>query len=212
LRGRALAATATGCAFAYTEEWELALEATQRGVECAKDPFTQVSALWMAAWARAGSGQTAQAIELLTRVTDQLTGHGLRAWSAHAMSIHADAAIRAGDPERAAVLAREALEVALETGDRSCAGWAMRAQGQAACALGQLVAAREALDRALRLFEEMEARVDSAKCLVERAVVGIAEGERAGALADLERARELFCACDVRAPLERVARLEGLLR
>ena len=210
-RGQAVAATAAGCAYAYTEQWELALEATQRGIAASKDPFTLVGASWMAGWAQAGSGQTAQAIALLTHVIEQLAAHGMRAWSGHAGAILADAQLRAGDAEKAAQTAREALDVATTTDDHACAGWALRFLGQALTVLGQLPAARAALDRSVAGFELLEARVDLAKTLIERAALSRVEARWEEAQADLKRARELFHACDVQAPLARVAQLQAAL-
>ncbi|HKU44426.1 MAG TPA: AAA family ATPase, partial [Polyangiales bacterium] len=211
LRGQALAATAAGCVYAYTDQWERALEATHRGIEASKDPFTLVSAVWMAAWAHAGSGQTEQAIALLTEVVSQLAQHGMRAWSGHALTILADAQLRAGDAARAVQLALEALEVAGATHDRACVGWALRVSGQAALSLGDLAAARERIDRSVCLFEELEARIDLAKSLVERSAVSSAEARWEQARRDLQRARELFTTCGVHASLRRVAELEASL-
>jgi len=160
----------------------------------------------MAAWARSGLGETEEAIALLTYLIDELGRHGMRAWSGHAKFILADACLRAGDAARAAQVASEALEIALATEDRACAGWAMRCQGQAALALGQLREARECLERALQLFEALEAPIDCAYCLVERALVARAEGKAQAAGRDLRRARELFTQCGVLAPLERIER------
>ncbi|HKP57642.1 MAG TPA: AAA family ATPase, partial [Polyangiales bacterium] len=209
LRAQAWAASAAGCAYCYTDQWERALDATHRAVKASKDPFTMVSAVWMAAWAHAGNGQTDQAIALLTEVTNQLAQHGMRAWSGHALTILADAQLRAGNAERAAQVTTEALEIADATGDRACVGWALRISGQAAFVLGDRRGARDRLDRSVRLFEELEARIDLAKGLVERSVLSFAEGEVAEARRDLQRARELFSACGVHASLARIAAIEA---
>lgn len=207
LRGQALSATVLGVVYAATDQWELALETTQRGLKASREPFTFVSALWMTAWAQSGNGQTAQAIELLTQVIEQLDQHGMRAWCGHATVILADAHIRSGNPARAVELVADALEIARSTDDRACAGWALRALGQALCALGQHAAARVEFDEAMRLFEALEARLDQAKCLVERAVLELAELRSEAALQDLRRAHALFQACDASAPLVRVTQL-----
>lgn len=211
-RGQALAATAAGCAYAYTEQWELALEATERSVANSKDPFTLVSALWMTAWARSGSGQVQEAISLSEFVLKQLEQHNMHAWRAHAMTILADALVRAGDARRAANVADEARSIAQATDDRPCVGWAMRVRGRAACALGDFAAARAFLDDSIALFDELAIPIDVAKGLVERAEVSLADGARATEQADLERAHALFSACGVLAPLARVERLLQELR
>jgi tetratricopeptide (TPR) repeat protein len=133
----------------------------------------------------------------------------MRAWASHALTILADAQLRAGDAVRAAQVAREALEIADATNDRACVGWAVRAQGQAALALGNFAEARDCFDRAVLLFEELGARIDLAKALVERSVLSAEQCMLAAARNDLRCATEHFNACGVVAPLARVARLEA---
>jgi len=209
LRGQALAGTTLGLVYACTEEWELALEATQRGLTASREPFTFVSALWMTAWARSGNGQAAQAIGLLTQVIALFEERGLRAWSAHAMAILSDAQRKNGEPERAVAQAQEAIDVALATDDRACAGWAMRAQALALCALGRYDAARSVSDRAIELFEALAAPIERAKALLERAELELAARRPEPALQDAERAERLFLASGVHAPLARVAQLRA---
>lgn len=211
-RGQVLAATAAGCIYAYTDDWQRALEVTQRAVQTRQEPFTLVSSAWMAAWAYSGVGRTAEAITLLTHVISQLDQHGMRAWSAHAMTILADAQLRAGAAAQAVRVAREAREVATSTDDRTCAGWAMRVEGHAALVLGKLGQARECLDGSVELFEAFEAPIDIAKGLAARAALWLAEGSADKARQDLERARTLYTAAGVEAALDHVVRLEAAAR
>jgi DNA-binding SARP family transcriptional activator len=209
LRGQALAATTLGCVYAYTDQWELAQQSTQRGLKASRDPFTFITALRVTAWVQSGSGQTAPAIDLLTRVIDQLDEHGMRAWCGHAITILADAQLRAGDATCTVKLADDALKIATATGDRACAGWAKRVRGQGLCALGSYDAARAAFDEALQLSEALGTPLDTAKCLVERAQLERAQQREHAALADLQRAQELFVACGVHAPLAQIAQLRA---
>jgi tetratricopeptide (TPR) repeat protein len=124
------------------------------------------------------------------------------------MTIMADVLLQAGDARRALQRAREAFDIATATDDRACAGWAMRAQGQALSALGELSGARERLDDAVVVFETLRARIDIAKTLVERAELDLKEGHPAHARQDLRRAHALFNECGVKACLARVAQLE----
>ncbi|HET8938406.1 MAG TPA: AAA family ATPase [Polyangiales bacterium] len=207
LRVQALSASVLGVVYAATDQWELALAETQRGLKASREPFTFFFALWSSAWAQSGSGQTAPAIELLTQVIEQLDQHGMRAWCGHATVILADAHIRSGNPARAVELAGDAIEIANVTDDRGCYGWALRARGQALCMLGQYAAARTQLDDAMQLFEPLEARLDQAKCLVEHAVLELAEQRKEAAQHDLQRAHALFTACHATESLLRVTRL-----
>jgi DNA-binding SARP family transcriptional activator len=211
LRGQALSATTQGLLYGCTDEWKLALEATERGLKASREPFTFVSGLWMTAWAQSGNGQYAQAIELLTQVISLFEERGLRAWSAHAMAILSDALRKNGDAERAVAQAQEALDVALATDDRACAGWALRAQCLALGALGQHEAARAASDRAIALFVELHAPLERAKALLERAELELTAQAPERALRDLQQAEQLFKATDVVAPLTRVAQLRAAL-
>jgi tetratricopeptide (TPR) repeat protein len=73
--------------------------------------------------------------------------------------------------------------------------------------LGKRQEARECFDRAYALFEALEARLDLAKLLVERAVLAFAEQRADDARRDLCRAHELYAACGVKPPLARIAQL-----
>lgn len=210
-RAEALASTVAGCVHAYTDEWEQALEVTQRAVELSKEPTTLVSALWMTAWAQSGSGQTTPAIALLTQVIEALAQHGMRGWSAHALTILADAQLRSGDPVRATQIAAEALEIAAATGDRACVGWATRVHGQAALARADLPRAQSHFDRCIGLFEELHSPLDLAKTLVERAALAIEQGRAEPAQLDLQRARELFVKRGVHASVPRIDELEAAI-
>lgn len=211
LRAESLAATVAGCVYAYTDQWERALAATQHAVEASKEPATLVSALWSTAWAKSGSGQTDVAIALLSEVITALEQEGMRGWSANARMILADAQLRAGDAVRAAQLAQEAHEVAVAADELTCIGMVMRVQGQAALQLGELDKARELLDACVKLFRELHAPIDEAKSLVERAALAAEQHRPEQARQDLQRARELFVACGVDASLERIDRLEATL-
>jgi tetratricopeptide (TPR) repeat protein len=209
LRGQALAATVTGAIYAYTDQWELALEATQRGHKASREPFTFVWALWVRSWAQSGSGQSAQAIEPLEQVVTLMEQHGMRSWCAQPMVVLADARLRQGDAASALKQANESLEIADATDDRACVGWAMRTRGQALCLLGEHAAAHAAFDQAALLFEQLEIPLDTAKNLVAYAVLHAAEKNVDKALADLQRAQSLYEACGVSAPLQEVQQLRA---
>lgn len=211
LRGQALAATTLGLVYACTEEWQLALEATQRGLTVSREPFTFVSALWMTAWAHSGNGQVAQAIELLSQVIELFEQRGLRAWSAHALCILSDAQRKHGDLEHALARAQEALDLAIATDDRACTGWALRAQSLALCALGRYEAARSASDQALELFAALKAPVERAKALLERAELEQAAQHPTDALRNAYQAEQLFHAASVTTPLPRLRQLRAAL-
>ncbi|MET0384598.1 MAG: AAA family ATPase, partial [Polyangiales bacterium] len=203
LRVRSMAANTAGSVYAYIEEWESAVQATTRGLEAGRDPFTLMQALWIAGWAQSGSGKTEHARELLEHVVTQLERHGMRAWTAHAVVILADNCLRTGEAPRALALASRALELARTTDDVSCVGWALRAHGQAALALDQRALARTSLDQSLAVFERVQAPLDIAKSLVELARLAQVEGDAARARAELTRAAELFRAYGTNAALTR---------
>jgi tetratricopeptide (TPR) repeat protein len=127
------------------------------------------------------------------------------------MAILADALRKNGEAERAVAQAQEALDVALATEDRACAGWALRAQSLALGALGQYEAARNVSDRAIALFVELQAPLERAKALLERAELELTAQAPERALHDLQHAEQLFKATGVAAPLVRVVRLRAAI-
>jgi tetratricopeptide (TPR) repeat protein len=194
-RGRALAATCLGYAYAYTQQWPLALQATRRGLEASTEPLTLAHALWISGFVQAGGGEPQKAIGELQLVIEQLEAHGMRAQSGHARVALAAAFVRAGDAQRALQVLVDALEISRGANDQPGLGAGLRVRGQAALALQDWERARASLDEAMQVFRRCGARIEIANTWAVQAELARATGDGASAREYLEQARRLYLQC-----------------
>jgi tetratricopeptide (TPR) repeat protein len=203
-RVRSLAASTIGYVYASSQQWQLALDATQVALAIGNDPFTLVQALTISAYSHAMSGRVQEAIAIAEPVIAQLELHGMHAFTCHALNVLAEARLRAGEPARACETASQAARSAQFAGDRRALGIALRVEGRAAQLLGESLAAREHLVEALHVFESFGARIEIANTLLALNELALAESNRELARSHLVRARSLYVECDVTRGVEDV--------
>ena len=189
--------------YAFTQQWELAMEHARDALETSDSPFTLVLAAYVSAWAHLGKRDPNAAIKLLEPLDSQLQLYGMRGWSAHAKNKLSESVLATGDARRAQSLAKEALELARATNDAAATGTALLHCGRAAGALKEFTQARGLLDEALATYSAYDASIDVANTHLALAELAYAEGAPADAKQALLEARARYSAAQLEAAAKR---------
>jgi tetratricopeptide (TPR) repeat protein len=108
------------------------------------------------------------------------------------MAWAADAHLRAGKVDDAAMIADRALQIAEFAKAPHYRALARRVQAQVLAARGEADDAAKALDDAVLSFEQTGSRLELGRALYHRARLRFSRGDRHDARVDAARARELF--------------------
>jgi DNA-binding SARP family transcriptional activator len=202
-----------GRVYTVMGEADAAIAACQRAVELAPDPVAKAIAIgWLGA-AHMESEDVSPAVPFLEDAVGRLHALGGRGGYRHQqidgmlLALLSEAYLAANDVDRARAVGEEALEIARNGGWPVAIGYAERAMGRLALAMGKLDEAETALEHAVRTFAEAEARAQVARSQVPLGELRAARGDHAGAAVELRAARQMFAS--MRAPrlVERTLRL-----
>ncbi|MBI4609552.1 MAG: tetratricopeptide repeat protein, partial [Candidatus Rokubacteria bacterium] len=188
-------------------EWEAGIEACQRALQCAPDPFNTAESLGCLGLAYLEKGDAAQAVLLLEQSVRQVSHFKRYAVQGWFMATLGEAYLLTGQTERARDLVSQGLELAEATKYWAAVGWAQRSLGRIAQARGFSSEAESHLKEALQTFTSIHARYLVARTHLDFAALAHAQGNREAVRTHLKEAHELFTALRVPYYVERTEQL-----
>ena len=191
-RLQSFAAFSTGWIHATMGEWELAIEATQRGLDVARDPVSDTGARSYLGHAHLGRGDIETARALLERSLEDYGKLGLRQPAARVMAFLSEAHVQSGALARGRELASESLALNREVTYGWGIGYAERILGRIARLEGRRADAARHLGDALATFTAVPCPFEVARTHLELAELAGTGGERETTARHLEEARRLF--------------------
>jgi class 3 adenylate cyclase/tetratricopeptide (TPR) repeat protein len=200
------AAWATALVYTVTGESAAAIDACQRALELARDPFNTADALAHLAIAYIESGSPGQAVPLLERSLDLISARPDQGWFTYYLG---EAYLLSGELEKARALVTQALRITRDTGRLGALGSGLRVLALICLAEGALTDAEAHLGEALEVCRSQNSRWLIGRIQLEMARVAHARGDHRTAQSRLEEARAVFEA--LRMP-RHVERSESLAR
>jgi tetratricopeptide (TPR) repeat protein len=183
------------------------LERCRHALTVAPDPLSRVVALQ---WVGLAYEATGHHREARSPLEDALTEYRrfqfveLEAWT---LALLSEAALGNSKSGEAQEFAMHALELATRSGFQYVTGLAERSLGRVARANGSLDDAQHHLDKAVAIFQAIEARWELARTFLEAAAVAHGLGEEGGAVRHLSDAHRLFTEIGVSRYVERTTDL-----
>jgi tetratricopeptide (TPR) repeat protein len=191
-RLQSMAAGVSAFTYALQGAWQAGIEAGQRALARAPDPYRTAASMAYLGYAYLEKGDPAEAISLLAQAAQHQ--HQFRAlqnasWSTTWLG---EAYRLQGQLVRARDLALQGLAIARDIDFRLGVGWAQRALGRMALANGALAEAAQHLQEALQTFTATQARAEIARTTLDIATLAHAQGLREKAVTHLHDATTLF--------------------
>ena len=191
-RLQSMAAGVSAFTYALQGNWQAGIEAGQRALACAPDPYRTAASMAYLGYAYLEKGSPTEAIPLLTQAAQhQQQFHALQnaSWSTTWLG---EAYRLQGQLVRARDLAMQGLAMARDIDFRLGVGWAQRALGRLALAHGALAEVAQHLQDALQTFMATQARAESARTTLDIAILAHAQELHAQAATHLQNASTLF--------------------
>ena len=191
-RARTEAAMMTGLSYATRGDWVAGIEACERALELAPDPFETAAVLACLGKAHAEAGDLARAVPILEQavhLADQVRSLQWREWF---RTLQAEAYFLDGQIDKAQKVAAHALGVCTDIGYSWGIGWSHQVLGRIAEAQGTPAESREHLRNALQSFVSVNARFEMARTHLFLASLAYCQGNRGVAAFQLNEARSLF--------------------
>ena len=191
-RARTEAAMMTGLSYATRGDWVAGIEACERALELAPDPFETAAVLACLGKAHAEAGDLARAVPILEQavhLADQVRSLQWREWF---RTLQAEAYFLDGQIDKAQKVAAHALGVCTDIGYSWGIGWSHQVLGRIAEAQGTPAESQEHLRNALQSFVSVNARFEMARTHLFLASLAYCQGNRGVAAFQLNEARSLF--------------------
>jgi class 3 adenylate cyclase/tetratricopeptide (TPR) repeat protein len=199
----------TGYFYATMGEWEAAIRDCQGGLARSRDPLNTTAALGFLGYALLEQGDLPQAVRTLEPAVDSLRQAGFRQMLGWFCAFLAEAYLRTGRAAQGRQLAKEALDIARDTGFGYGAGLAQRALGRIARQAGAAGEALGWLEQALATFSGLEARFEVGRAHLDLAALAQDRGDDEAAARHLALARDLFTELGATRYVERVRQLSA---
>jgi tetratricopeptide (TPR) repeat protein len=208
---RSSSAWATGVIHTALGDHDAGIAACQRALDYSPDPLDTAIAVGWLGYAYLEKGEFAKAIAPLEQSIQQLAQFGFAQLLGLFTVLLGEAQRATSELDRAAMLAREGLEITSRTHWPFGVGWAHRVLGRIAQAEGDLREGETRLREALRAFESMEGRYDVARAHLDLAGLCHMRRDGDGARAHLRQAHRRFRELAVPRYVERTERLAAEL-
>jgi len=195
-----------GYFYASLGEGARGIECCQESLQRSKDPLNTGVATGFLGYAHLVEADLEQAVSCLERAIDVLADSGMQQIVGWFWIFLGEAHLLAGRLDEAADGARRGFQITSEVSFRLGVGLAQRLSGTIALRRGD-ADSRAQLERALELFEELEAPFEIARTAFELAVCARHEGQSEDLELQLNRAAKIFRELNAPRHLERAAAL-----
>jgi predicted ATPase/class 3 adenylate cyclase len=206
-RLQSMAAGVSAWAYALQGAWQAGIEAGQRALEQARDPYRTAASMAYLSYAYLEKGDSAAAIPLLEQAAEHQHQFRMLHHVSWAITWLGEAYSLQGQRVRARDLALQGLAMAKEIGFGLGIGWAQRALGRIALANGALAEAATTLQEALQTFTAMHARAEVARTSLDLAALAQTQGAPERTARHLHDAYGLFWELRVPIYVERARHL-----
>lgn len=205
-RARAEAAMG-GLAYATRGDWTVGIEACQRALELAPDPFETAFVLGCLGKAHSEAGDPDRAVPTLEQAVQLADQVRSRQWCAYFRTWLGEAYLLSNQLDKAQELLGKTLEVCTEIKYALGIGWCHHILGRVAQARGELATAQRHLDDAVQAFRLIGAKFELARTYLARAELSNAQGDPERVRRVLGEAHRLFEALRTPKYVERTRRL-----
>jgi class 3 adenylate cyclase/tetratricopeptide (TPR) repeat protein len=208
-RARANAGMIAGISQATLGDWKAGIQACERALEHAPDPFETAGVLACLGKALVEAGELARAVPILERAVQMGDEVRSRQWREWFRTLLGEGYLLDGQLDRARAVTEQALTVSTAIGYALGIGWAQQVLGRVAQAHGALAEAEEHLGAALEVFASVRSRFETARTQLFLAACAQARGDREAAATRVRAAHAAFTT--VRSP-KYVERAQALAR
>jgi class 3 adenylate cyclase/tetratricopeptide (TPR) repeat protein len=206
-RARANAGMIAGISHATGGNWEAGVQACERALELAPDPFETAGVLACLGKALAEAGNLTRAVPVLERAVqlgDQVRSRQWREWF---RALLGEGYFLSGQMDKAREAAQQALKASTDFGYSLGIGWAQQVLGRVAQARGAGAEAEQHLVAALNIFASIHSRFEAGRTHLFLASCAHARGNHEAAATHVQAAHAVFRAARVPKYVERAEAL-----
>ena len=206
-RARANAGMIAGISHATGGNWEAGVQACERALELAPDPFETAGVLACLGKALAEAGNLTRAVPVLehaVQLGDQVRSRQWREWF---RTLLGEGYFLSGQMDKAREAAQQALKASTDFGYSLGIGWAQQVLGRVAQARGAGAEAEQHLVAALNIFASVHSRFEAGRTRLFLASCAHARGNHEAAATHVQAAHAVFRAARVPKYVERAEAL-----
>ena len=192
-----------GLAHATRGDWKAGIEACQRALEAAPDPFETAFVLACLGKAYSEAGDVDHAVPTLEQAVELADRVRSRQWRAYFRTWLGEAYVLNNQLDKAKELLGQTVQTCTEMKYALGIGWCHHLLGRVAQTRGDLAEAQSHLDKAAQVFRSLGAKFELARAHLARAELSHAQGDPKRVNACLREACRLFQALHVPRYLER---------